>query len=86
MQAQVSVSVAQQHSNAFVVTLQHKAHTMRVQVRNNYRPPQEVLQADAEQRARLYGNWLWEWRNGEGSIDESIELNGVLSPGAEPIA
>jgi hypothetical protein len=73
--AHVSARIAQKQQH-MLVTLQHKANTLQVQVSNNYRTPREILQAD---KAKLYGNWLWEWRNGEGSVNERIVYNGVAA-------
>jgi hypothetical protein len=70
--AQVSMQFAQAH-NALVVTLQHKAHTLQVHVRDNARTREEC---EAVGAAEMYKSWLWEFYNGEGSADEDIVYDG----------
>ena len=62
-----------QQNNVRVVTLQHRHHTLQVSIHNDYRTGGELLVAQPEE---LYANWLWEWRNGEGSEDEVITYDG----------
>ena len=63
-------------NNSVVTVLQGAKGTVQVRCSPAHED-RDVQAMTAKNLQKAYDNWVWEWHNGEGSVCERIELNGV---------